>query len=585
MLKKIIFGSILLLLVIILIYTRFANLSWGLPYPFHPDERNMAWTLMKLSPGNLFKPDFFAYGQFPLYLSYLITFVLKFFDGDLITPINFQEAIVSLRIISALSSIMTVIFLLKITQLLLPKIKSKYLIYGFFFLIFIPSFIQFSHFGTTESLLMFLYSAIFYFSLKIISDRELNKNSLFLAGLCGLAIATKLSSIIFIILPFFSIIYHYQQVDKKDYIMTSYYQLIKFSSLVLIVSIIFSPYNFISFLDFLGSMKYESDVALGRYMAFYTRQFTFSVPILFQLIKVFPYVLGWPVYFLFILGFIFLPKNKNYNLLRISILVIFLPNSFLYAKWTRFIAPIIPLMAIIAFLFIINIYQLIEKKIIKKQTTNTNYWYVLNINLIIILVLCAVPGISFLNIYTTPDVRYVASNWIYNNIPDNEFLLFETANVIDVPIPNPLNPNPNRNYQGVSFNHYYIDADSNLKEELNQYINKTNYIIVPSRRVFVNHTCIDECQMSNIKCQKENLIDSLAYLPNRCAELQKQYPILNDYYNKLFSEQLGFKKVAEFSSYPKISIFGKTILEFPDEQAEEGWTVFDHPVIRIYKKI
>ena len=47
----------------------------------------------------------------------------------------------------------------------------------------------------------------------------------------------------------------------------------------------------------------------------------------------------------------------------------------------------------------------------------------------------------------------------------------------------------------------------------------------------------------------------------------------NEYYEKLFSGELGFSKVAEFSS-------GQN-----DEAAEETFTVFDHPVIRIFKKV
>ncbi|MFA6446527.1 MAG: DUF192 domain-containing protein, partial [Candidatus Paceibacterota bacterium] len=70
----------------------------------------------------------------------------------------------------------------------------------------------------------------------------------------------------------------------------------------------------------------------------------------------------------------------------------------------------------------------------------------------------------------------------------------------------------------------------------------------------------------------------------RCEELEKTYPLLNSYYSDLFSGRLGFEKIAEFSSFPKISFMGKTLLEFPDEDAEETWTVFDHPVIRIFKK-
>jgi hypothetical protein len=66
--------------------------------------------------------------------------------------------------------------------------------------------------------------------------------------------------------------------------------------------------------------------------------------------------------------------------------------------------------------------------------------------------------------------------------------------------------------------------------------------------------------------------------------LRKEFPKLNQYYQNLFSGRLGFEKVAEFSTSPKISFFGKTLLEFPDEKTEETWTVFDHPVIRIYKR-
>jgi len=52
------------------------------------------------------------------------------------------------------------------------------------------------------------------------------------------------------------------------------------------------------------------------------------------------------------------------------------------------------------------------------------------------------------------------------------------------------------------------------------------------------------------------------------------------FYQLLFSGRLGFEKVEEFNSFPSIGP-----LSFPDEDAEESFTVFDHPVIRIYKKV
>jgi len=79
--------------------------------------------------------------------------------------------------------------------------------------------------------------------------------------------------------------------------------------------------------------------------------------------------------------------------------------------------------------------------------------------------------------------------------------------------------------------------------------------------------------------------NQLGYEKNRCVKVRKDYTAVYSYYDRLFTGNLPFKKVAEFKSYPKISIFGKTLVEFPDEEAEETWTVFDHPVIRIYKRI
>jgi len=159
-----------------------------------------------------------------------------------------------------------------------------------------------------------------------------------------------------------------------------------------------------------------------------------------------------------------------------------------------------------------------------------------------------VPGLAYLSIYQNPDVRFQASDWIYKNIPNNSYLLFETANVVDIPIPSP-GQNPDLSYQTVSFNFYDLDQSPELQSVLKNHLEEADYIFVPSRRIFANHP-------------------------------KEKYPVLNKYYEDLFSGKSGFEKVAEFKSFPKI----KNLI-FPDEQAEETWTVFDHPVIRIYKKV
>ena len=66
--------------------------------------------------------------------------------------------------------------------------------------------------------------------------------------------------------------------------------------------------------------------------------------------------------------------------------------------------------------------------------------------------------------------------------------------------------------------------------------------------------------------------DSLTRMPIR-------FPLVIHYYQALFSGQLGFERIADFTSYP--SLFG---LQLPDQSAEEAWSVYDHPRVQIFHK-
>ncbi|MEK7633412.1 MAG: hypothetical protein AAB437_01045 [Patescibacteria group bacterium] len=528
--KAILIVVIWLLVISLLIYSRFVNLGWGLPYPMHPDERNMAIAVQNLncSISNIkyqisnlkecFNPHFFAYGQLPLYLGYLLIGILKGFKnfGNLV--INFEEAMMSLRVISTLASVINTIIIIKIINLITKK-NSYFLSFIFFLLImFSPYAIQFAHFGTTESFLMLFYSLIIYYCLLFTQKEIHNSKFIILSSLIsGLVVATKVSSIIFIAVPIIAILSSLRSWDR-------YKNLIKFGLLTTIFIILFSPHNLINFHDFVSSIRYESDVALGKILVFYTRQFVNTVPILFQLTKVFPYALGWPVWILGGLGILGLGwKDRKINLLRFAFLVYFIPSAFLFAKWSRFMAPVLPLMTVFAIVFLLRIRVI---KIIK----------------IIIIILAILPGVAYLSVYQNSDVRFQASEWIYKNIPENAYILSETANVVDIPITSQKSKVKSQNYQVISFDFYDLDESPELQSELKEHLEKADYIFVPSRRIFANHP-------------------------------KKKYPMLNQYYNDLFNGKLGFIKVAEFSA------------GLNDEQAEETWTVFDHPVIRIYKKV
>ena len=565
------------LLSILLLYTRFVNLGWGLPYPFHPDERNIAWAIMKLTPQQFFKPDFYAYGQFTLYLAYIIVELSKLLYR-LPPEITSEEATLALRAISALSSCLTVFISSKLIWLLLnqtykhlsAKKKIGYVILSTLVFICLPVAIQFAHFGTTESLLMLLYIMLVYISAKVYAHKMSAKEYyLFGSIIIGISIATKISAFLYVLLPvfvFFTIIKpHLQDIKVKEYFFT----VLRFSITVGYISFIFSPYNLIAFMEFLGSMHYESDVGLGKALVFYTRQFFMTAPVMYQIDHVLPYALTWMVFILSVAGFLFLPRNKYIDVLRVALLVVFIPNAFMYTKWTRFLAPAYPVMSIFAILAFIalaeRLYQLVRYF--------RSLRLLVHAGLFIILLCMITPGIAYLSVYANPIVHYTASEWIYKNIPSGSVILSETANVIDLPITPPGVYPPAVNYNYISFNSYDVDADPNLKRSFKEYINSADFIFVPSRRVFYNHTC------------ERNGYPFVKPDPARCAKLMAAYPTLNEYYYDLFKGNLPFKEVARFTSFPEINIGGHIVYTSPDEDAEETWTVFDHPVIRIYKRI
>ncbi len=578
--RKITNNIIIFFLISILFFTRFINLSWGLPYSMHPDERNMAVSIEQLScripkidfnfPKSLsekwpsitnwivikdnfqikdcFNPNFFAYGQFPLYLGYLIVLIIKFFGDNLGYPISFQEAILALRIISAFSSVILAIIIINIIEVIKSN-KTSFLdtVLSFLIIIFLSYAIQFAHFGTTESLLMVFYSLILYYSLLFLEKKiEILDFVLKTAFIFGLAMATKVSSMIFCLPVIFLIFlrknkfsFIYQQLSKI-------YDLLVFLIISLLTFFIFSPHNFINFDKFISSFNYEKAVGLGEIVVFYTRQFLYTYPIIFQIEKILPYSLGLVFTILSILGILTLNwQDKKINLLRFGFFIYFLINVFVFVKWTRFMAPIFPILTIFGILMV--------KKI--------------KINLIktIITFLIIIDGILFLNIYLQPDIRFQASQWIFENIPEDSYILSETANVVDIPLVIPENEKLLKNYQLISFNFYDLDENIFLQEELRNHLQKADYILIPSRRIFANHYC------GEMTKRYFSIVEFIQKA--KCQYLKEKYPVLNQYYDDLFSGRLGFEKVAEFS------------IGLNDEIAEETFTVFDHPVIRIYKKV
>jgi len=289
-------------------------------------------------------------------------------------------------------------------------------------------------------------------------------------------------------------------------------------------------------------MNYESSVALGTINVFYTGGFIDTIPIIYQLFYVYPYILN-PVNLIVLLTispFILLNLKKYKNtLLPLSIaffLFIFLSQSFLYVKWIRYYIPTIPFLIII---LTFGIKILIENFSSKYQKV---IFY--SISSLLILSSAIFSFSYFKTVFYKPDTRIAASEFANLNIPSNAKIVSEVYDLGIIPF--------NDTFPNITlFNFYEIDSeyDSQIKiEELRNLISISDYLILSSQRIIRN-------RMLN----------------------KNAFPNGYEFYNTLDQRyELIYETPCDI--FCKILYIGDPIFA-----TEETANVFDRPIIQIYK--
>lgn len=155
-------------------------------------------------------------------------------------------------------------------------------------------------------------------------------------------------------------------------------------------------------------------------------------------------------------------------------------------------------------------------------------------------------ALAFHQIYSSPMSRIAASEWIFANIPRGSTIATEHWDD-RLPLRLPGEETANFKYAELTL---YDDESTDKRERLITSLESADYVILSSDR----------------------LAKSIPRMPAR-------YPMAVRYYEALFSDELGFQLAAEFTNYP--SLLG---IEIVDDWAEEAFTVYDHPKVRIFRK-
>ncbi len=153
---------------------------------------------------------------------------------------------------------------------------------------------------------------------------------------------------------------------------------------------------------------------------------------------------------------------------------------------------------------------------------------------------------AFTSIYRRPHTRVEATRWIYSHVAPGNAFANETW---DDGQPMPMPEHDPGRYAGPAIP--LFDPDSPQKVEIVvKALNDADWVAVTSGRVYMNVTRVPSV-----------------------------FPMSIAYYKALFDGRLGFERAADFTSYPALGP-----LRFPDDRAEEQFTVYDHPRVLLFRK-
>lgn len=496
-------------------------LEWDQGHFMHPDERlyvnasNLQFPKNFeefLSPESPLNPNMFYYGSFPLYLYRILNEI--FFKGG--------NILFTSRLLSAVFSILTI----PIIYILGRKLFSKNAgIIAAIIFTFAPGGIQHAHFNTTESALVFFVSLITLLSL-ILYEKFSYKTLVAISILCAFSYATKITGLVFIVLPFLATIIQLKKLGIKKAIISIFLFLIIFIP----VAFICAPYNLIDYQQFYKEQNYMQGVILGKDKPPFTIIYEPTLPFVFPFLQVMPFIFGFIAFPISVIGFVIICKilskdffkNYKYILIIVFPLIYFLWVGSWYAKFSRYFMLLLPFVSLWAAYFL--------SRINKKNT-------------VLALVLVILNGLLFLRVYTKEHTRIEASRWIYTNIASGSTISGEHW---DDNLPLPLSTNSNQQYNMLQLTVYDPDTSAKINS-LSQNLSESDYFIISSRRVY------------------QSIINN-----------KKLYPKTSNFYDLMFNEKLGFKKEKEFTQYPFF---------INDDIADESFQSYDHPPVYIFKNV
>ncbi len=578
---------------------RFHGLDWDrpsgadTPLQMHPDERflslvsgRIAWSgadgyfnspKSTLNPYNDPETHSYVYGTFPLFLAKGVSALA----GD----DEYSTTVIWGRRITALTDTLTIALVFGLGSVLFGK-RIGLLGSLFYALAVLPT--QLAHFWTMDPYVTFFATATLLLSALLIRDRgRLATTSLYSAiGLTiGLGLASKVTAWPLALGPIATVAiragmrefpqlalrWRGRRFQPAGQWITDLSWLCYAAVISLIVFRIAQPYAFAGphIWDMGFSQRWLDDIR--REIDFQNGNVDY--PPFVQFAGDTPFLTSWKTMVLWGMGpalgiaswlaiaaaavVLFRRRETAFVLPMVFVAGVFGFQGPRFVAFMRYFAPIYPALCLFAAWGLFELANVIGRdRVWQRLKLRRPIPLVVSFAALGLVVACSTWwAIAFQAVYRQEHPRITASRWIYANVPEGSFL---TTELWDDSLPYAIPDAPLGLYGQVATEPYTTDSvdkvhkliygDSNDPAHLG--LIKADYVIVSSNRI-----------RDSVK------------------KLEREYPATNRYYQLLDSGGLGFERVARFSSHP--TFLG---LSIDDSTAEESFTVYDHPEVRIYKK-
>ena len=219
--------------------------------------------------------------------------------------------------------------------------------------------------------------------------------------------------------------------------------------------------------------------------------------------------------------------------------VVFLYFSSRFAHTGRYLLPIVPFLSIAAAFGLVYL-------------LGSHRRLFLGVSLVFVSA-TALYAVAFHHIYTVPNTRVAASDWITKNVPSGESVANEAWDDA-LPVNGPwIDPTTGTGllgaHRGVTVPVFDPDDGTKLRK-LYDSLASSDYYVLSSPRAW----------------------RTIGRLPDR-------FPLMVRFYRDLFAGRLGFKRTASFKSEPRL--LG---VHLDDSSAEEAFWVYDHPPVMIFRR-